>query len=164
MSYISESINRHFFMSFGFMLFGIPFFLFTGIAFIRKVVDAWPDRSSYPYLMYKARAMIVIGSMLVLFSAFAVVLCTYFSRNYFKDYNRVKNKDYIVITATVEFVEPPSDSGGWTVTFKNVETNEEIRIYAQSEEPKVGETVTLYYLPNTRIGRWIRIEPLINDV
>jgi len=88
-----------------------------------------------------------------------ILLSSYFICDYSKDLPYAVRKNYVEATAVVIFIGAESDTGGGRkVTLRDLDTNEEIKIRTQDEKLEVGEIVKAYYLPNTKIGRLVRIE------
>ena len=92
----------------------------------------------------------------VLFTVAGIVVTVYFIQLYLRDFKSVVNCDYIEMTATIEFVNPEGEGGGRTIRFRNTDTGEILKIHSQSTEPPDKDgAYTVYYLPNTKIGRWV---------
>lgn len=149
-----KSIEKHFFINLVIFTVCNGIFLYYIIQNIIHIFKTFNDN----YVGLSFWQNISKSTMPVLIIVIEVVAVVIFSRliyRYTKDLPYVLRKEYASMTAVVVYADPRGDSGGRTISFKNVETEELIKINSQNEKPEQGETVTVYYLPNTRIGRWI---------
>ena len=152
---LSTSVTREYFIYFAAFVFSFGLCVKYLIANVRKIKSVFVANTDLTFLQNTGKTF---ASMFgVLFTVAGIVVTVCFLQMYLKDLKSVINSDYVEMTATIELVNPEGgEIGGRVIVFKNTETGEILKIRAQSTEPPDKDgTYTVYYLPNTKIGRWV---------
>ncbi len=105
----------------------------------------------------KERIIDLIPIILVVILLFVIL---FYSRNIFADLPYAINKDFSTVTGVVIGHSSAGNEDTWdtrSVTIKDIETQEEIKLLLFFYPVKQGETYTVSYLPNTKAGTIIKV-------